>query len=194
MCNPAAMGKPPSAASSYRPVALLSPLAKALEKIVLLSLQAHLPPADHQHGFRNGRSTTSALEVIIDFIRSGLNLHKPVDRTILVAIDLTRSYETVRIEVLLADVLLSSLPGFIKRWLSAYLRGRQVRTEYRDAVSPSLKARLGLPQWSVIAPCLFNFYMASLPLPELDDMKASPTQTTSPCWPRVQSSPPSARS
>ena len=78
-------GKPDDTGKSYRPVSLLSPPVKALETLHLPTLTEHLPMADHQHGFRKGRSTTTALYEIDYHITRGLNRRKPVDRTVLVA-------------------------------------------------------------------------------------------------------------
>ena len=44
-------GKPAEESSSYRPVSLLCPAIKILERIILPSLTEHLPIPDIQHGF-----------------------------------------------------------------------------------------------------------------------------------------------
>ncbi len=45
-------GKDPRHCKSYRPVSMLSPLAKAVETVLLPHLQMHTTLANHQHGFR----------------------------------------------------------------------------------------------------------------------------------------------
>ena len=54
-------GKPANKGSSYRPISLLCPAVKVLERLLLPTLNEHLSLASHQHGFRSQRSTTSAL-------------------------------------------------------------------------------------------------------------------------------------
>ena len=45
-------GKDPSVSTSYRPVSLLSPAIKIMERLLLPSLTEHLEVPAHQHGFR----------------------------------------------------------------------------------------------------------------------------------------------
>ena len=82
-------GKPADKAESYRPIALLSPVAKVLEKLILPHLVDHLPVAAHQHGFRKNHSTTTALSCITHEIAKGMNEPKPCSKTVLVALDLS---------------------------------------------------------------------------------------------------------
>ena len=61
---------------SYRPIALLSPLAKTLESTIHSIIKPHLPQLSHQHGFKSKHSTTTALHSIIDPILTGFNQKK----------------------------------------------------------------------------------------------------------------------
>ena len=158
-------GKPDDTSKSYRPVSLLSPLVKALDTLLLLTLTEHLPMADHQHGFRKGRSTTTALYEIDCHITRGLNKRKPVDRTVLIALDLQAAFDTVNINKLLKIILASKIPKYTKRWLCSYLRGRPMYVEFRNAKSIFRKVRAGVPQGGVLSPILFNAYMSGLPTP-----------------------------
>ena len=76
--------KPADSSKAYRPISLLSPAAKILEKIILPDLSAAVTLKDHQHGFRRARSTVSALQETTSFIERGLNSKKPAKRTVLV--------------------------------------------------------------------------------------------------------------
>ena len=158
-------GKPDDTGKSYHPVSLLSPLVKALETLLLPTLTEHLPMADHQHGFRKGRSTTTALSEIDCHITRGLNKRKPVDRTVLVALDLRAAFDTVNINKLLSITLASKIPKYTKRWLCSYLRGRQTCVEFRNAKYTFRKVRAGVPQGGVLSPILFNVYMPGLRTP-----------------------------
>ncbi|MCP3665517.1 MAG: hypothetical protein GY696_23975, partial [Gammaproteobacteria bacterium] len=66
-------GKPADKRPSYRPVSLLSPAIKILEALLLPAISEAVQLADHQHGFRKGRSTGTALQSILDHINTGLN-------------------------------------------------------------------------------------------------------------------------
>ena len=158
-------GKPDDTGKSYRPVSLLSPLVKALETLLLPLLTENLPMADHQHGFWKGRSTATALYEIDCHITRGLNKRKPVDRRVLVALELRAAFDTVNINKLLNIILASKIPKYTKRWLCSYLRGRQTYVEFRNVKSTFRKVRAGVPQRGVLSPILFNAYMSGLPTP-----------------------------
>ena len=54
-------GKPPDEGSSFRPISLLCPASKLLERLILPHLNEGLPLDETQHGFRARRSCTTAL-------------------------------------------------------------------------------------------------------------------------------------
>ena len=159
------LGKPDDTGKSYHPVSLLSPLVKALEMLLLPTLTEHLPMVYHQHGFRKGRSTTTALYEIHCHITRGLNKRKPVDRTVLVALELRAAFDTVNVNKLLNITLASKIPKYTRRWLCSYLRGRQTYVEFGNAKSTFRKVRAGVPLGGVLSPILFNAYMSGLPTP-----------------------------
>ena len=138
---------------------------KALETLLLPTLTEHLPMADHQHGFRNGRSTTTALYEIDCHRTRGFIKRKLVDRTVLVVLDLRAAFDTVNINKPLNIILASKIPKYTKRWLCSYLRGRQTYVEFRNAKSTFRKLRAGVPHGGVQSPIPFNAYMSGLPTP-----------------------------
>ena len=158
-------GKPADKGSSFRPISLLSPLAKILEACLLPTISDSAELASHQHGFRKSRSTTTALQNISNKITNGLNQNKPVDRTVAVAIDLSKAFDTVNHEILITEIYNLQLNGHIKRFLSSYLRGRQTFVEFRGGRSDHRKLKQGVPQGGVLSPLLFNLYMKDMPLP-----------------------------
>ncbi len=158
-------GKSIDEGKSYRPISLLSPAAKILEKLILPEVSAAVDLQDHQHGFRKHRSTVSALQEVNHHIASNLNRKKPCHRTILVAIDLSKAFDTVDHELLLKDILHLELSDTLIKFLCSYLRGRQQYTVFRNCKSKYRVVRQGVPQGGVLSPLLFNLYMRSLPAP-----------------------------
>ena len=65
--------KPATKEESYRPISLLSSVVKIQEALLLRTFKEHFPLAEHQHGFRKVRSTTTVLTEIISNIANGLN-------------------------------------------------------------------------------------------------------------------------
>ena len=159
-------GKDASLAASYRPVSLLCPAAKVLERLLLPSLREHLPLPAFQHGFRPRHSTTTALMKIVASAQDGFNKKLPSpSRTLVVALDLTKAFDSLDHATLIQKLAVSSLPNAIVRWLASYLHGRQIRTMFRDTISSARNLRVGSPQGSVISPHLFAFYCGDIPEP-----------------------------
>ena len=158
-------GKPAAEGSSYRPISILSPVAKLAEKLMLPSIHQHFPLANHQHGFRREHSTTTALHHISHQISHGLNQRKPCHRTVLVALDLSKAFDTVDHDVLISDLLETGIPNWSKRWIAGYLHDRRTFVEFRNVRSGMRKMRQGVPQGGVLSPSLFNLYMSKIPQP-----------------------------
>lgn len=158
-------GKNSDQAKSYRPISLLSPVAKLLEKLLLPAFTDNIELADHQHGFRKNHSTTTALHQIHGHISYGLNQKQPCRRTIMVALDMSRAFDTVALETLLDDIFDTTLPPRIKRWTYNYLIGRQTFVEFRNSKSYYRRMKQGVPQGGVLSPTLFNLYISKMPTP-----------------------------
>ena len=158
-------GKPAGEGASYRPISILSPVAKLAEKLMLPQLHQHINLAPHQHGFRKDHSTTTALHQISHQITQGLNRSKPCHRTVLVALDLSKAFDTVSHDILLDDILHTTMPNWCKRWIAGYLHDRQTYVVFRGVRSRRRKMRQGVPQGGVLSPILFNLYMSKLPNP-----------------------------
>ena len=137
-------GKPADESKSFRPIALLSPIAKLIEKLLLEDF-SDVPLADHQHGFITEHSTVTALNIITSDIKRGLNASKPCQRSLMVALDLTAAFDTVDHNILLRDILGAPIPNSTKRWVASYLQGRFTYVEYRDRKSKLRRVKLGVP-------------------------------------------------
>ena len=157
--------KPADDSGSYRPVSLLCPAIKILERLLLPTLTEHLPVPTHQHGFRAKHSTVTALNEFNLKVSEGFNKNKPADRTVLLQVDLSKAFDMVSHEKLLKDLNKTTLPDPLKRWFNCYLHGRQSRVNFRNATSSARNVKAGVPQGAVTSPILFNFYLFELPTP-----------------------------
>ena len=158
-------GKPANDSKSYRPVSLLCPAIKILERLLLPILTEQLSIPDHQHGFRKLHSTVTALHDLNHDIAGGFNEKKPPHRTVLLQIDLSKAFDMVNHDKLISDVLDTALPSALKRWFVCYLRGRESKVRFRECLSSSRNVRTGVPQGAVTSPLLFNFYLSGMPEP-----------------------------
>ena len=86
--------------TSFRPISLLSVISKTLEKALLPYITNNIPQHHTQHGFKAKNSTTTALHNINNTIPSGFNQRIPPARTIAVALDMSKAFDTVNIHTL----------------------------------------------------------------------------------------------
>ena len=156
-------GKLAESSKSYRPISLISPTVKILERLLLPYLTTSLTVNGTQHGFRPLHSTTTALLPISNAIATGFNQPKPATRTATIAIDFAKAFDSVNHSLLLQKISNSSLHHNMARWLAAYLRGRTAACQNLSSTSPRKITRSGVPEGTVISPCLFNFFVSDCP-------------------------------
>jgi hypothetical protein len=157
--------KDPGQGTSYRPISLLSPIAKTLEKIVLPYITENIPNQEHQHGFKTKHSTTTALHNINNTIIQGFNRKAPPQRTVMVALDMSKAFDTVNIHKLIHKLHQTNTPNTIIKFTANYIKGRQAFTTYQNCNSKLKQLKTGVPQGGVLSPTLFNIYMSDIPSP-----------------------------
>ena len=152
---------------SYRPISLISNIAKILERIILKRIQPHLPNKEYQHGYKRKHSTTTALQHLTNTIAQGFNKKRPPKRTILVAIDMSRAFDVIDHQKLIEKLMtLTDMPGLYIKFLANYIQGRKAFTTYNKTKSKQRCFHGGVPQGGVLSPALFNLFMADMPEPD----------------------------
>ena len=106
-------GKNKDEPKSFRPIVLLSRLAKLTENYLLSDFTEYLLEK-HQLGFRPEHSETVVLNIVTNNIEKDLNQQKTCSRTLQVALDFTASFDTVIRNPLLTDIIESTIPESTK--------------------------------------------------------------------------------
>jgi len=157
--------KDPKLGTSYRPISLLSPLAKCLKKAILPTLTSHLPEKKYQHGFKVKYSTVTALQNITNIIAKGFNEKTPPKKTVLVSLDMSKAFDIVNIHILISKLQYTSTPSMLTKFMDNYTKGRKAYTLYNNNASKQQTLRTGVPQAGVLSPTLVNLYMSDIPQP-----------------------------
>ena len=172
--------------TSYRPISLLSVIAKTLEKSLLPYITANIPNTPMQHGYKTQHSTVTALHTLNNTVAKGFNQMAPPARTITVALDMSKAFDTINIHTLIRKLLQTNIPGTIIKFIANYIKGRKAYTTYINHTSKQRLFKTGVPQGGVLSPTLFNIYTSDLPPPSApvqvmayaDDITITSTHTS----------------
>jgi hypothetical protein len=156
-------GKPQGQLDSYWLIALMSCLAKVMERMVAKRLQ-HLAESrgmlnSDKSGFCPQRSTE---DQVIGLSQVPFQAKKPPNRMVVALLDFSKAYNKVWRVDLLATILSKGVPVRYVRWIQGFLSNRQARVCLNWAYSRSWMMRESVPQGSVLAPLLFLFVIDDL--------------------------------
>ena len=69
----------------------------------------------------------------------------PPARTITVALDMRKAFDTINIHTLIRKLLQTNIPGTIIKFIANYIKGRKAYTTYRNHTSRQLQFKTGVP-------------------------------------------------
>ena len=149
---------------NYRPVALLSPLSKILEKVIYEQLYSHfsvnkiLHPS--LHGYRKFRSTQTALLELYDkWVQASHNGFLSGS----VLLDLSAAFDLVSHKLLLDKLKIYGLQTDFLDWIQSYLSDRYQSVWIDHVYSPCLPCEVGVLQGSTLGPLFFLIFANDLP-------------------------------
>ena len=123
---------------------------------------AYPPPAlsfKDQYAFRPTGSPTAALISILHIVT---NLLENNPYVIVISLDFSKAFDTVRHSTLLQKMAMLDLPDEVYNWLISFFQDRSHCTYYQREVSPVLDVTASIVQGSAVGPAAYVVDTAKL--------------------------------
>jgi hypothetical protein len=149
--------------TSYRPIALLNTLGKALEAIIAnrltyLANTYHLLPSRHTGGCKLA-STDHAIHLLLQRIHEAWADGKVAS---LLLLDVSGAFDNVSRQRLLHNLRKRQINQTLVRWIDSFLSERTSTLKLQEYTAPAAPIQTGIPQGSPLSPILYLFYNADL--------------------------------
>ena len=152
-----------SQVQNYRPIALLSPFSKVIEKLLKVRILSFSNRNNvlyaRQSGFRTKQTTMFSLIDVITACYENINDKK---YSSIIALNIKNAFDCVNHEVLLQKLDHYGFRGTSQK-LRSYLSNRRQYVQIKNFSSSLKQTGVGVPQGSVLRPLFFLIYINDLP-------------------------------
>jgi len=145
---------------NFRPIAVLSPFAKILERLVVYNQLNHFIEKEnilfkHEFGFRKNHSTAQAILELTDNLKVKIDGNEAICSIFL---DLSKAFDTVNHQILLQRLCRYGIRGDPLQLFKSYLENRTQYVEVENIKSNPLSIQCGVPQGATLGARLFLIY------------------------------------
>lgn len=148
---------------NYRPISLISNIAKLLEKVMHKRLYNFFETSKifskNQYGFMKKLGTKDALSLFAKKIYDSVDKSKNVAATFL---DLAKAFDCVNHKLLLDKLYKYGVRGKPYLLIKSYLSDRRQKVKIGDYESDYKIVKTGVPQGTILGPLFFIIYMNDL--------------------------------
>ncbi|GBP08248.1 RNA-directed DNA polymerase from mobile element jockey [Eumeta japonica] len=159
-------GKPRDLPASYRPISLLSGLAKLFERVLKTRLSNHLFGKgliiDEQFGFRPAHSCPQQVLRPVEYVMEGF---KTKQKTVSVFFDVAKAFDRVWHAGLVHKLYSLEVPDRLIFIIQNFLYNRYFTFRHERTHSTRRLIRAGVPQGSGLSPLLYSAYTNDIPRP-----------------------------
>ena len=146
--------------ANYRPISLTCIASKVMEHVICSNLMQHASRNSIfyalQHGFRDRRSCeTQLLEFVQDVVT---NMQDGAQSDVCV-LDFSKAFDKVGHQRLIEKLKWYGIRGSVNHWIADFLRNRTQSVVIEGVSSDKVPVISGVPQGSVLGPCLFLYYI-----------------------------------